>query len=145
MVNAIIGNERDKTKGSTVEQKLHNIYVTNILLCKMKVRDDQMCAYCNDVVDTVNTSFTDCPTIQTFGNYTEQHILLTFEIQTHLTVFDILFGIIQHNCEKVKAKRNKSYYINSEHVFISMHKKNKAFPPLSIFETASHMFRCDKA
>ena len=30
---------------------LHNIYPTNILLCKMKVRDDQMCSYCNDVVD----------------------------------------------------------------------------------------------
>ena len=51
MVNAIIGNERDKTKGSTVEQKLHNIYLTNILLCKMKVRGDQLCSYCNDVID----------------------------------------------------------------------------------------------
>ena len=30
---------------------LHNIYPTNILLCKMKVRDDQLCSYCNDVVD----------------------------------------------------------------------------------------------
>ena len=30
---------------------LHNIYPTNILLCRMKVRDDQMCSYCNDVVD----------------------------------------------------------------------------------------------
>ena len=67
MVNAIIGNERDKTKGSTVEQKWHNIYLTNILLCKMKVRDDQMCAYCNDVVDTVNTSLLTVRRFRRFG------------------------------------------------------------------------------
>ena len=32
---------------------LHNIYPTNILLCKMKVRADQIGSYCNDVVDHI--------------------------------------------------------------------------------------------
>ena len=36
---------------------LHNIYPTNILLCKMKVRDDRMCSYCNDVVAYIEYFF----------------------------------------------------------------------------------------
>ena len=43
---------------------LHNIYPTNILLCKMKVRDDQMCSYCNDVVDYTEHFFFVRPTIK---------------------------------------------------------------------------------
>ena len=72
---------------------LHNIYPTNILLCEMKVRDDQMCSYCNDVVDYIEHFFFDCPTSKKFLNYIEQYILITFDIQTHLTVVDVLFGI----------------------------------------------------
>ena len=83
---------------------LHNIYPTNILLCKMKVRDDQMCSYCNDVVDYMEHFFFDCPTIKKFWNYIEQYILITFDIQTHLNVVDVLFGIKQHNYGKVKTK-----------------------------------------
>ena len=33
------------------------------------------------------------PTIQKFWNYIEQYILITFDIQTHLTVADVMFGI----------------------------------------------------
>ena len=61
----------------------------------MKVRDDQMCSYCNDVVDYTEHFFFDCPTIKKFWNYIEQYILITFDIQTHLTVVDVLFGIKQ--------------------------------------------------
>ena len=36
-----------KTRLLVLQWKLlHNIYPTNILLCKMKERDDQMCSYC---------------------------------------------------------------------------------------------------
>ena len=72
----------------------------------MKVRDDQMCSYCNDVVDYIEHFFFDCPTIKIFWNYIEQYILITFDIQTHLTVVDVLFGIKQHNHGKVKTKRH---------------------------------------
>ena len=71
----------------------------------MKVRDDRMCSYCNDVTDYIEHFFFDCPTIKSFWNYIEQYILITFDIQTHLTVVDVLFGIKQHNCGKVKIKR----------------------------------------
>ena len=45
---------------------LHNIYPTNILLCKMKVRDGQMCSHCSDVIGYIECFFSDCMTIQTF-------------------------------------------------------------------------------
>ena len=56
---------------------LHNIYSTNILVYKMKVRDDRMCSYCNDVIDYTEHFSFDCPTIKKFWNYTEQ-LFLTF-------------------------------------------------------------------
>ena len=84
---------------------LHNIYPTNILLCKMKVRDDRMCSYCYDAVDYIEHFFFDCPTIKKFWNYMEQNIRISFDIQTHLTVVDVLFAIKQHNYGKVKTKR----------------------------------------
>ena len=139
---------------------LHNIYPTNILLCKMKVRDDQMCSYCNDVVDYIEHFFFDCPTIKKFWNYMEyylehiffdcptikkfwnyiehiffdcptikkfwnyieQYILVTFDIQTHLTVVDVLFGIKQHNYGKVKTKLINHVILIAK-MCISMYKK----------------------
>ena len=46
----------------------------------LKVRHDRMCSYCNDVVDYIEHFFFDCPTIKKFWNYTEQYILITFDI-----------------------------------------------------------------
>ena len=45
---------------------LHNIYPTIISLCKMKVRDDQMCSYCNDVVDYIEHFFLTVRRIRNF-------------------------------------------------------------------------------
>ena len=78
--------------GSTVENVFHNIYPTNILLCKMKERY-QICSYCSDAVDYIEHFFFDYPTIQKCWNYTEQYILITFATETHLTIVDVLFGI----------------------------------------------------
>ena len=133
MVSTIISNKRNKATGSTV-RLLHNFYPTNILLCKMKVRDDQMCSYCNDIVDYIEHFFFDCPTIKKFCNYIEQYILITFDIQTHLTVVVVLFGIKQHNYGKVKTKLINHVILIAK-MCISMHKKPNAILPLSmIFE-----------
>ena len=78
---------------------LHNIYPTNILLCKMKVRDDQMCSYCYDVVDYIQHFVFDCLPIQKCWKYIEQYILISFDIGTHLTIVDVLFGIKQYILE----------------------------------------------
>ena len=100
----------------------------------MKVRDDQMCSYCNDEVDYLEHFFFDCPTIKKFWNYFEQYILITIDIQTHLTVGDVLFGIKQHNYGKVKSKRINHVILIAK-MCISLCKKANAFLPLSmIFE-----------
>ena len=69
-----------------------------------------------------------------FWNYIEQYILITFDIQTHLTVVDVLLGIKQHNYGKVKTKRINHVILIAK-ICISMYKKTNAFFPLSmIFE-----------
>ena len=55
----------------------------------MKVRDDQMCSYCYDVVDNIKHFSFDCPLIQKFLQYIEQYILITFDVGTHLTIVDV--------------------------------------------------------
>ena len=97
---------------------LHNIYPTNILL--YNVRDDQMCSYCNDVVDYIEHFFFDCPTIKKFCNYIEQYILITFDVRTHLTVVDVLFGIKQY--WKVKTKQINHVILIAK-MCISMYQK----------------------
>ena len=49
--------------------------------------------------------FFDSATIQKVLNYIKHYISITFDNQAHLTVVDVLFGIKQHNYEKVKTKR----------------------------------------
>ena len=51
-----------------------------------------MCSYCNDVVDYIEHFFLTVRRLRNFWNYTEQYILITFGIQTHLTVVDVLLG-----------------------------------------------------
>ena len=67
-------------------------------------------------------------------NYMEQNIRISFDIQTHLTVVDVLFGI-KHNYGKVKTKRINHVVLIAK-MCISMYKKlTNAFLPLSmIFE-----------
>ena len=40
--------------------------------------DDQMCSYCNGVVDYIEYFFYDCLTIQKFWDHIEQYILFAF-------------------------------------------------------------------
>ena len=58
----------------------------------MKVRDDQMCSYCNDVVDYIQNFLLAVRRLGIFGiTLNNNYILIIFEIQTHLTVVDVLF------------------------------------------------------
>ena len=40
-----------------------DLLTVSVGLCKMNRRDDQMCSYCDDVVDYIEPFFFDCPTI----------------------------------------------------------------------------------
>ena len=76
----------------TMETFAQYIFPTNTLLREMKVRDDQMCSYCYDVIDYIEHFFFDCPPIQKFWKYIEQYILITFDIRTHITIVDGFFS-----------------------------------------------------
>ena len=71
---------------------MHNIYRTNILLCKMKVKEQNKCSYCNDV-HFIEHFFFDCPIAYDFWKFIEQFILHSIDIRIKLQVTDILFGM----------------------------------------------------
>ena len=71
---------------------IHNIYPTNIMLCKMKVTPNNFCSYCPGVVDFIEHFFFLCPIVNKFWKSIELFILAKTGIQVHLTVIDVLFG-----------------------------------------------------
>ena len=98
-------SEQQKKQDSMYWKILHNIYPTNILLCKMKVKENNKCTYCNELVDYIEHFFFECPVVHDFWRYIEQHILINFNVQVHLTTIDILFGVKHFNVGKIKLKK----------------------------------------
>ena len=58
----------------------HNIYPINILLCKMKVKENNKCTYCDELCRLYEHFFFECPVIRDFWRYIEQHILINFNV-----------------------------------------------------------------
>lgn len=109
----------------------HNIYPTNILLQKMKVRDTNRCSYCNDEVDFIEHFFCNCEYIKPLWNYIEQNISSQLQKQITFSVTDILFGF-NNNSFGIHEKRiiNKSILIGK--MCISIAKKTKCTMPLHL-------------
>ena len=68
---------------------------------------------------------------RTLWKYTEQDILITFDIRTHWSVVDVFFGIKRHNCWKVKTKRINCIILIAK-LWTSIYRKTNAFLPLSV-------------
>ena len=47
---------------------LHNIYPTNIMLCKMKVKNNKYCTDCRDQVDYIEHFFFECHVTKSFSS-----------------------------------------------------------------------------
>ena len=71
---------------------LHNIYPTNILLCKMKVKDSNKCSYCNDT-DYLEHFFHECYVAKDLWSYVEEDLLRLTGKRIRLSVTDVLFGV----------------------------------------------------
>ena len=98
------------------------------------VRDDEMRSSCNDIDDYVQRFFFRLfrlPDDSEILNYIEQYIFITFDIRSHLTVADVLFGIKQHNYGKVKTKRI-NYTLLIAKVCGCIYKKTNSFLPLAM-------------
>ena len=72
---------------------LHNIYPTNILLAKIKVKPNNKCSLCPDEVDYVEHFFYECPSIKIFWKQVEGEILRLTAHKVKLTAQDVLFGL----------------------------------------------------
>ena len=87
---------------------LHNIYPTNILLSKMKVKENDKCSYCTDTPDVIEYFcfvFVECPVVWQFWNFIEGNILRECSIKVKLHLTDIMFGVQRPNVKENIIKK----------------------------------------
>ena len=113
---------------------IHNIYPTNIMLHKMKVREDDKCCFCRDVVDVVEHFFYECPITLAFWKHVENYILIHMNTTVKLNALNVLFGLeIPLNSIKKVNKINHIILIGK--MCISIFRKTHSYVPIKdIFE-----------
>lgn len=72
---------------------IHNIYPTNILLSKMKIRDNKMCSFCPQEIDYIEHFLFDCRICQPLWLHIENILCVLLETRLHLDTKQVLFGI----------------------------------------------------
>ena len=73
---------------------LHGIYPTGTLLTKMKLRDNDICQFCNSV-DTMQHFFYDCPLSRKVWEEIERKIETLCNKYIHLSAKNVIIGIEQ--------------------------------------------------
>ena len=114
---------------------LQNIYPTNIMLCKMKIRDNRKCSYCSNEIDYIEHFFFHCPIVKSFWKNVRQHIIITFDKKIEISVANVLLGITKaDNIDKFTLLKINHILIIAK-MCISIYKKTKSnLPLISIFE-----------
>ena len=84
---------------------LHNIYPTNILLSKIKVKENNKCSCCSDTVDVIEHFFVECPVVRHFQNFIEGITLRECGINVKLHLTDIMFGVQRSNIKENIIKK----------------------------------------
>ena len=82
---------------------MHNIYPTNILLCKMKIRGNNLCDNCQ-VTDFIEHFFIECNLIRDFWKHVTSYIKSSIDVAIKLSSKDILLGIDYQNHKNIKKK-----------------------------------------
>ena len=72
---------------------LHNIYPTNILLRKMKIKNTDMCEFCN-THDFIEHFFFHCKRLENFWKEIEQYIMVMTGTKIMINERNALFGIL---------------------------------------------------
>ena len=108
---------------------LHNVYPTNILLCKMKVVTNKKCSYCNNVVDYIEHFFYECPVVLSFWKFIEQFISLQLNVSLKLDALSVLFGVFDKKFGQTVLK-NINYIVLVAKMCISIYKKTQSNLPL---------------
>ena len=114
---------------------LHNIYPTNIMLCKMRVRENQRCSYCPDQVDYIEHFFYECPQTRQFWIAVRNYILNTYGTRINISMTEALFGIQEVRNASADALHKINHILLIAKMCISIFKKTNSKSPLySIFE-----------
>ena len=71
----------------------HNIYPTNILLQKMKVKETNKCDTCLGDVDFIEHFFFQCPKVSKLWENAEKNIAFQIGKKIKLSMTDVLFGV----------------------------------------------------
>jgi len=111
---------------------IHNIYPTNIMLAKMKVKETNKCSECNDTVDVIEHFFFECPKVLVFWSYIEAFVRNHFGVFLTCDVKIVLFGCLINYGEPTLAI---NHILLLAKMCISIHKKTNSPRLLSdIFE-----------
>jgi hypothetical protein len=110
---------------------LHNIYPTNILLSKMKIRATNKCLFCVDVVDYIEHFFYECPIVLEFWKRIEQYLWIEFNIKIVLNVREVLFGISRVDGLTDTQLYKINHIILIAKMCISIYKKTELKTPLT--------------
>ena len=82
---------------------LHNIYPTNILLSKMKVKPSELCETCR-VPDFIEHFFYECSPIHKFWSHVNNLIRIKFDINIALNKNNVLMGIASREFPNLNRK-----------------------------------------
>ena len=115
---------------------LHNIYPTNILLCKMRITENNFCSYCADTVDFIEHFFFFCPVVLKFWKDVEQFLLKRIGINVKLGITDVIFGIKDKKEISLESQRkDTNHIILIGKMCISIFKKTNSYALIyDIFE-----------
>ena len=138
-----ISNHFDIAMLSTSESRLrllhfkilHNIYPTNIMLKKMKVKENCLCETCH-VTDYTEHFFVECKLLQGFWSFLSNKILIDTHLRVKLTDTIIIFGFTKKDANNLSIACWKyiNYIILIGKMCISKFKYGKIKNIYNIFE-----------
>ena len=88
---------------------IHNIYPTNILLQKMKIKESNLCEICQ-VKDYIEHFFFDCKILDGFWSFVSNKIFIDIETRYNFTRNNIIFGVTKQDFKSISKTSLK--YIN---------------------------------
>ena len=105
------------------------------MLCKMKVKTNNHCSYCNGVVDFIEHFFFYCPIIRVFWKNIENFILAEYNTHLHIDVTDVIFGLCAPIHTTKENQKTLNHIILVGKMCISIFKKtNRHANMYSLFE-----------
>ena len=113
---------------------LHNIYPSNILLFKMKIKDSQQCDFCGGI-DYIEHMFIHCPRLRGYWENVFNVILARINLHVTRSVKNILFGLTKTETQfNVKQLRIINHIILIAKMCISKTKANNNINTFMTFE-----------